>query len=156
MASRPTLSGIRSIAKSCLQSAKTEWWATKKQKSSRWYKDWNLTYDTKAPPELALPRHILQRLIAIRTNHGDFAWYHKKFCHEDAKLECSCGMDKTPDHIVHCRRTRRLFGQWPNRPHWPPADRTEGLTYLSQLLNNPQDFADFLQATNFYTNICTR
>ena len=111
LASCPTVTGIRSIAKRYLQSAKTEWWAIKKQKLSRWYRDWDLTYDTKAPPELALPRHTLQRLIATRTNHGDFAWYHRKFCHEDAKLECSCGIDKTPDHIVHCRRTRRLFAR---------------------------------------------
>jgi len=73
----------------------------KKQKLSRWYRDWDLSYDTKALSELALSRHILQRLIAIRTSHGDFTWYHKKFRHEEAKLQCSCGMDKTPDHIVH-------------------------------------------------------
>ena len=156
MASQPTISGIRSIAKGKLQSVKLDWWATKKQKLSRWYNDWNLTYETKTPPELSLPRHILQRLIAIRTTHGDFAWYHRKFHHEEAKLECGCGMDKTPDHIIHCRRTTRLFSKWPNRPLWPPTDRKEGLTYLSQLMTSPQDFADLLQVTEFYTNICTR
>ena len=131
MASQPTISGIRSIARSYLQSAQINWWAMKKQKLSRWYRDWNLTYDTKTPPELALPRHILQRLIAIRTTHGDFAWYHRKFHHEEAKLECSCGKAKTPDYIVHCKYTTRLFAQWPKRPHWPPTDRKEGLAYLS-------------------------
>ena len=149
MASGPTISGIRSIAKSKLQSVKMDWWTMKREKLSRWYRDWGLSYDTKAPPELTLPRPTLQRLLAIRSSHGDFAWYHKKFCHEDAKLECSCGMDKTPDHMVHCRRTKRLFAQWPRRPFWPPADRTEGLTFLSRLMHSLQDFADFLQATDF-------
>ena len=156
MASQPTISGIRSIAKSYLQSAKMGCWAIKKQKSSRWYRDWDLTYDTKAPPELALPRHILQRGIAIRTSHRYFAYYHRKFCHEEAKLECSCGMDKTPDHIVHCKYTTRLFAQWPNRPHWPLTNRNEGHHYLSQHMKSPQDFADLLQVTEFYTRRCTR
>ena len=152
MASQPTISGIRSMAKNRLQSVKMEWWAAKKQWLSKRYSDWDLAYEVKAPPELALPRHTLQRLIAIRTGHGDFAWYHRKFHHKDAKLECGCGMEKTPDHIVHCRYTTRLFAQWPNRPFWPPTDRKEGLAYLKQLMRDPQRFADFLQITEFYTD----
>ena len=156
MASGPSSSGILWISKKELRSVKMEWWTMKKEKLSRWYRDWGLSYDTKAPSELTLPRHTLQRLLAIRSSHGDFAWYHKKFCHEDAKLQCSCGLDKTPDHMVHCRRARRLFAQWPNWPLWPPTNCTEGLAYLSQLIQHPQDFADFLQVTGFYTKICTR
>lgn len=156
-AGHPTLSGIRSIAKRKLRSIRLEWWTTKGRKLSQWYRDWGLGYDThKAPKELSLPRNVLQRLIALRTTHGDFAWYHRKFRHDDAKLDCACGMAKSPAHLVHCSRTQRLFAQWPARPRWPPCDRKEGLEYLDQLLKSPDDFAAFLELTEFYSKICTR
>lgn len=63
---------------------------------SVYYKKWELPYVVKPLPELSLPRSILHRLLAIRTGHGDFSWYHTKFNHEDAKLDCSCGQPKTP------------------------------------------------------------
>src|SRR5271168_525072 len=74
------------------------------QHHSRWYKKWGLDYQMKLPPELNLPRATLHRLLAIRSSHGDFSWYHTKFNHKDAKLVCSCGQPKSPEHLVFCRK----------------------------------------------------
>ena len=124
---------------------------------SQWYRQWQLPYrPQRAPEELKLPRPILCRLLAIRTSHGDFGWYHRKFKHEEVNLSCSCGSNKTPEHIVHCRKAASFFYSWPKRPHWPPSSRKEGLDYLKALLSDPLSFAAFLQVTEFYSQICTR
>ena len=156
-ANEPTASGVRSVAKTLLKSARQNWWAIREVKLSSWYKQWELPYQTtKTPPELGLSRPILARLLAIRSKHGDFAWYHTKFNHDDATLECTCGRPKTPEHIVHCRKTRALFNKWPLRPLWPPSDSREGICYLAELLSNPSDFEALLEVTNFYAAICKR
>lgn len=56
------------------------------------------------PPELALPRRLLHKLIAARTGHGDFAAYHRRFHHSDANLECTCGLETSPTHFIRCRQ----------------------------------------------------
>ena len=76
-------------------------------KLSIWYKKWELGYNTTPPQELNLSRRILAKFLAIRTMHGDFAWYHRKYKHDDAELLCSCGKDKSPDHLTHCPRMQR-------------------------------------------------
>ena len=154
-ACRPTISGICSLARKLLRSAEQEWWLDKKQKLSAWYQQWDLPYTVREPEALSLKRTTLARLLAIRTTHGDFAWYHKKFNHIGAKLVCSCKRHKTPDHLVHCAKVRRLFHRWPLRPDEPPATPEEGRKYLNSLLRSPQDFAAFLRLTKFYTDICT-
>ena len=45
--------------------------------------------------ELTLSRHVLVKLLAISTMHGDFAWYHRKYKHDDAVHLCSCEKDKS-------------------------------------------------------------
>lgn len=114
-------------------------------KLSPWYRRWRLPYKTTPQAVLTLSRRVLGKLLAIRTMHSDFAWYHRKFRHEDAVLLCSCGKDKSPDHLVHCPRMRRLFRQWPIQPPWPPTNTKEGIEYLQQLLSHPEDFSEFLR-----------
>jgi ribonuclease HI len=153
----PTASGIRSVAKRLLNSARQDWWDARKTNLSTWYNQWNLPYiTTKTPQELELPRPTLARLLAIRSKHGDFAWYHKKFKHDDALLQCSCGRTKTPEHIVRCRKMAASFNKWPLRPISPPSTPKEGLEYLALLLSQPRDFEALLRLTNFYSKICTR
>ena len=115
------------------------------------------SYNMTPQQELTLSRRILAKLLAIRIMHGDFAWYHRKFRHDDAELLCSCGKDKSPDHLIRCPRIRRWFRQWPARPGWPPANIKEGIMYLQQLLSNPEDFADFTHLAKrawFLVNAC--
>jgi hypothetical protein len=107
-------------------------------------------------PELDLPRATLHRLLAIRSSHGDFHWYHTKFQHADANLFCSCGLRKAPEHLVCCRKTQTAFKYWPQRPSAPPTSLAEGFVYLTCLLAKPTDFAKLLGVTEFYSKICTR
>lgn len=115
MASEPTVSGIRSVFYDLRKEAQLSWWAQSSTKLSNGYKKWNLEYRVTPLPELDLPRATLHRFLSIRSSHGDFSWYHTKFAHEDAKLLCSCGHKKTPEHIVHCRKTTTAsqFRKWP-------------------------------------------
>src|SRR5438045_3523151 len=121
MASEPTVSGIRSIYRDLWRQAQHSWWAKCSTKLSAWYKKWHLEYRVRPLPELDLPQATLHCLLALRSSHGDFSWYHMKFAHNDAKLDCSCGQKKTPTHLVHCRKMARLFGQWPVQPPFPPS-----------------------------------
>ncbi|EQL04246.1 hypothetical protein G6O67_007120 [Ophiocordyceps sinensis] len=36
--------------------------------------------------------------------HGDFADYHERFNHDDARLTCVCGRRKEPNHLFYCRK----------------------------------------------------
>lgn len=148
LAAEPTVTGLRSDARILMRDAQRRWWVDRKPKLSRWYRQWALSYDTTPQEELNLSRRVLAKLLAIRTRHGDFAWYHREYKHDDAELLCSCGKDKSPDHLVHCSRMRRWFSQWPARPAWPPTDTKEGILCLEQLLSKPEDFADFLRLAN--------
>jgi len=149
-AAEPTVTGLRSDARSSLRMAEIKWWQKQRTTLSVWYNQWKLDYHTTPQKELSLSRRTLGKLLATRTRHGDYAWYHQKFKHEDASLNCShCSRLKTPEHIVFCRKTKHQFGRWPQRPAWPPTNKKEGLDYLKTLLASPQDFADFLEVTNY-------
>ncbi|KAK1916570.1 hypothetical protein P3342_012194 [Pyrenophora teres f. teres] len=149
-ANNPTYSGIRSIGRSLLEQARHNWWDTKRGKLSAWYSQWRLSYATRRPPTmLTLPRRVLAKALMIRSKHGDFAWYHRRFNHEDATLECVCGRAKTPEHIVFCRRTQSKFRYWPLRPD-APSTREEGLKYLKELMGQPNEFVAFIKVTNCY------
>ncbi|RAL66698.1 hypothetical protein DID88_006378 [Monilinia fructigena] len=152
-ASLPTISGIGSIFRDLRSGAQQSWWIKRKAKLSAHYLKWDLTYRVGLPPELDLPRNQLHRLLAIRSAHGDFAWYHNKFRHADALTECSCGAAKAPMHLVHCPRSHKRFKDWPSRPPIPPTSNAEGLRYLTHLLSNPMDFAKFLDVTGCYTHL---
>ncbi|RAL58040.1 hypothetical protein DID88_009163 [Monilinia fructigena] len=152
-ASLPTISGIGSIFRDLRSGAQQSWWIKRKAKLSAHYLKWDLTYRVGLPPELDLPRNQLHRLLAIRSAHGDFAWYHNKFRHANALTECSCGAAKAPMHLVHCPRSHKRFKDWPSRPPIPPTSNAEGLRYLTHLLSNPMDFAKFLDVTGCYTHL---
>lgn len=106
--------------------------------------------------ELDLPRAILARLLSIRTRHGDFAWYHRKYNHKDANLTCSCRQDKTPEHLALCRKTLGSFSRWPLRPPIPPFSQADGIAYTAALTREPEAFEAFIRLTQYYIRICPR
>lgn len=108
------------------------------------YRDLSITLD-RHPHELSLPRATLGRLLAARTGHGDFAQYHERFKHEDAKLECSCGGLKTPHHFYYCRKGRKA-SQHP----WGQRQVDEILRSKS----GTRDFHGWLWNSHFYQKIC--
>jgi ribonuclease HI len=158
---RPTLAGVRSQVRKRLRGLRANVWRATEATLSRRYKSWDLPYDTRHHPEEleVLTRPQLQRLLAIRTGHGDFAWYHRRYKHDEAELRCGCGRPKTPDHLVMCRQTRRSFDKWPwpgEGPRVRPQTRAEKKDYLRFLMGNPLAFKEFLEVTRFYADICPR
>lgn len=150
MAASPTRSGIRTVGRRLLEHIRDTWWKDKSSRLSAWYTQWQLPYDTRrTPAALWLPRRILAKVLMIRSTHGDFEWYHRKFNHEDTS-ECPCGRPKTPEHLVFCKRATTHFKKWPLRPIVPPRTRQEGLAYLAQLIDQPQEFETFVKVTNSF------
>ena len=97
----PTLAFLRRTARKQPRDAFEAWWT---QTEPERYKPLGLKTTTRCPLELKLPRPILHHLLAARTHHGDFAAYHERFNHTDARLTCSCGRRKAPTHIFYCRK----------------------------------------------------
>ncbi|EDN08379.1 conserved hypothetical protein [Histoplasma mississippiense (nom. inval.)] len=155
----PTVSGVRTVAKQLSQEARRKWWSGACGRLSDWYRGWSFSrptveYQVKAPPELTMPRHALHRWLALRSSHGDFSWYHRRFQHADARLTCVCGHNKSPEHLVLCRHSQRHFLHWPKRPAARPHNRATAVAYLGSL--TPTDFVELLDCTQFYTRYCTR
>ncbi|KAF7568414.1 hypothetical protein PtrM4_130270 [Pyrenophora tritici-repentis] len=150
MAASPTRSGIRTVGRRLLEHTRDTWWKDKSSRLSAWYTQWQLPYDTRrTPAALWLLRRILAKVLMIRSTHGDFEWYHRKFNHEDTS-NCLCGRPKTPEHLVFCKRATTHFKKWPLRPIVPPRTRQEGLAYLAQLIDQPQEFETFVKVTNSF------
>ena len=101
------------------------------------------------PGELKLPRHLLGRILASRTGHGDFADYHERFPHNDAHLICRCGKRKAPLHFFFCRIAKRRAPRPPGRP-------SETIPFLLSTEQGARALADWLTKTRFYDDICTR
>jgi hypothetical protein len=153
----PTLSGIKTVARKALRNTQQIWWSDRKTKFSKWYKSWELDNSSHSRlRELDLPRATLARLLSIRTMHSDFAWYHRKFSHDDATLICSCGRNKTPERLALCRKTLGVFGRWSLRSPLPPSSRRDGLAYTAALIGDPEAFKALTQLTQYYTKVCPR
>ncbi|KAM4067487.1 reverse transcriptase (RNA-dependent DNA polymerase) [Hirsutella rhossiliensis] len=82
----PTLAYLRKVARRRPKDAFKAWWEVS---APQQYKVLDLDATTGCPPELTIPRPLLHHLLAARTHHGDFADYHERFNHDDARLTCS-------------------------------------------------------------------
>jgi ribonuclease HI len=94
--------------------ARDKWWRSAMHER---YRLLSITDATVRPRELQLPRNLLGRIIAARSNHGDFADYHQRFNRTNAELYCSCNARKTCFHFFFCRIARRHA----RRPPGPPS-----------------------------------
>ncbi|KAM4060839.1 reverse transcriptase [Hirsutella rhossiliensis] len=84
----PTYANIKRQAKAAARRDFQDWWAAGAPSS---YKSLELKASLGCPPELHTKREHLHHLLAARSGHGDFADYHERFNHEEARIECSCG-----------------------------------------------------------------
>ena len=159
--SGPTLAGIRAEIRRNLRGIRRHSWEQVKATLSARYNAWKLPYDPlNHQTELeVLTRVQLSYYLAIRTGHGDFAWYHRKFNHENAEIHCTCGYSKTPEHIVMCRKVQGSYSKWPwpgERPRHKPQTRREKIEYLRELMAHPPAFQEYLDTTGYYTKVCPR
>jgi ribonuclease HI len=145
----PTLAGVRHLARTRVRDQFSSWWDQQLPKLKRYRRFGITTANLTCPAELNLPRRTLHSLLAARSGHGDFEWYHRWLGHTDDR-KCTCGKMKTPDHPVHCKKTQKLRSQWPKLD---PEPRTNN-EYWLRLMARPKDFATFLQVTRFYEEIC--
>ncbi|KAF6515167.1 hypothetical protein HZS61_005073 [Fusarium oxysporum f. sp. conglutinans] len=142
---QPTLAYLRRIARQQPKEAYEAWWSTSAPEQD---KRLNLKATTGCPPELSLPRAALHHLLAARSLHGDFAAYHERFDHVDARLVCSCGRRKAPDHIFYCRKV-------------PPRHRMRLAPSLNAAVNLAigKDFTKFIDLSKdsaFFGKTCPR
>ncbi|TVY73798.1 putative RNA-directed DNA polymerase from transposon BS [Fusarium oxysporum f. sp. cubense] len=142
---QPTLAYLRRIARQKPKEAFQAWWSTS---APELYRRLNLKATTGCPPELSLPRAALRHLLAARSLHGDFATYHERFDHDDARLVCSCGRRKAPDHIFYCRKV-------------PPRHRLRLAPSPNATVNLAigKDFTKFIDLSKdseFFGKICPR
>lgn len=142
---RPTLAHLRRIARQKPKDTFETWWSTSAPEQ---YKRLNLKATTGCPPELLLPRAALHHLLAARSLHGDFAAYHERFDHDDARLVCSCGRRKATDHIFYCRKV-------------PPRHRIRLTPSPNAAVNLAvgKDFTKFIDLSKnsaFFGKICPR
>ncbi|RKK19034.1 hypothetical protein BFJ63_vAg19415 [Fusarium oxysporum f. sp. narcissi] len=142
---QPTLAYLRRIARQKPKEAFQAWWSTSAPEQ---YKRLNLKATTGCSPELSLPRAALHHLLAARSLHGDFAAYHERFNHDDARLLCSCGRRKAPDHIFYCRKV-------------PPRHRMRLTPSPNAAVNLAvgKDFTKFIDLSKnsaFFGKICPR
>lgn len=155
--STPTLSGVKMRLRRRLRDYRAALWDRLKAGLSDRYLDWDLEWDLDCPEELAcLSRPALHRFLALRTGHGDFAWYHRKFNHPEDSCEMTCWRchaDKTPEHMVFCPKSLRLYKDWP----WPdddgparPSTTEEKRDYLRWLMDTPTAFRDFIRVTGCF------
>ena len=129
-----------------LMEARNNWWSTHIPNS---YAQLEIKTAPHPPKELLLGRKALGQIIADRAGYGDFAFYHKRFKHEEARLSCLCGSPKTPTHFLFCRILRRRNGR--------PAGHVNQLRI--SLLGTPDGakiLTEWLAQTQFLENICHR
>lgn len=77
-----------------------KWWSEACQKQ---YKQLDFQMHRKKPPEHLLSHHLLQKLIAARIGHGNFADYYRRFHHEGTILECAYGKETNKTNFIRFR-----------------------------------------------------
>ena len=138
-----TLASLKRMAKEkARQSSSKLWLAT----APLGYQDLQIGYSQNTD-ELSLNRGALGRILAARSQHGDFAAYHERFNHQDATLDCSCGKPKTPLHFFFCRKsTARKLGR--------KGHAGDIIPRLLGTASGAKELADWIIGSRFFIDIC--
>jgi ribonuclease HI len=160
----PTIAGVKRLLRGTLRRGRDQRWEAVASKLSWRYRWFNLQHDdSSCPEELShMNRRLLHHFLAVRSGHGDFEWYHRKFRHDNANTACSCGAKKEPFHFVKCRKTLAKYSRWPwpnktrQRPPYPPTTGAEWRRYARELMDSPKAFVAFEKETGFWSRICPR
>ncbi|EDN91513.1 hypothetical protein SS1G_00916 [Sclerotinia sclerotiorum 1980 UF-70] len=138
-----TLASLKRMIRTRANKADEQLWNTV---SPQYYKDLQFNH-TSNTDTLSLKRATLHHILAIRSQHGDFAAYHERFNHTTAHVHCSCGKRKTPLHFFFCKKGKAFKALTKS----PPSEA------IPWLLRNPTGIAklaEWLEYTKFYTKIC--
>lgn len=113
------------------------------------YQRTDLKATLKSPPELQLPRPLLQRLLAARSGHGDFEEYHDGVLDFPERITpCNCGQSKTPTHIFSCRAVKKEH-------HIRLRPSTSAISPAWQAIGSRfEQFIQIAKTANVFTEIC--
>jgi hypothetical protein len=140
-----TAAGVRALARARGKAGWAKWW--KEEAAQRYAKlgPGLAEAQLRCPPAFGLPRPLLHHLLAARSGHGDFAAYHRRFNHESFS-SCRCGRDKSQEHMVFFRRSRKSIARWPRTAGLPQPTRD----YWLNLIADPNSFATFADVTGYF------
>ncbi|KAI0993970.1 hypothetical protein K3495_g14214 [Podosphaera aphanis] len=141
-----SLSSLKKWQKAKEKESRDEWWREHIPPS---YSKLQIINAPRSPKELLLTRKSLGQLIAARTGHGDFAAYHSRFKHEEARVNCLCGSPKTPTHFLFCRILRRRGGR-------PPGPTNQLLPSLLGTSKGAIILTKWLDHSRYFEDICPR
>ena len=152
--SRVTFARMKRHARKAAADAQKQWL---RRRAPERYKTWFKT-TTPAPEHvdraatthresLRLPRQHLARWLMARTAHGPFKAYHDRLRHLDAELTCTCGQDRTPNHITLCPLMRAQKRLWHSSTLKSPGD------WYGSMMADPGLYATIEEKGN-YTRIC--
>lgn len=82
-----TFAYLRQLMHQKFQHLVVKWWS---EACPARYQDLDLEMRRRKPSGIALPRQLINKLIATRTGHDDFVAYHRRLKHLEAILECVC------------------------------------------------------------------
>jgi len=138
-----TLASLKRIAKATAKLAVINLWSITAPAN---YTELSIKHPSNTN-ELHFKRAALGRILAARSQHGDFAVYHQCFNHNNATLNCSCGWPKSPLHFFYCKLStvRKLT-------HGNPA--SEAIPWLLGTAKGTQMLADWITDSKYYTEIC--
>lgn len=142
---KPTLAYVRRLARKHLSDAFQAWW---QEHVPEQYKELDLDAIPRCPRELSIPRPALHHLLAARSRHGDFANYHERFKHDSARVTCSCGRRKAPDHLFYCRKVAPR-----HRMRLAPSP----VVAINRAIGRDfEEFTQLAERSSFFTRICPR
>ena len=178
--SKPTVAGLRAMAKKEMQNNAAKWWRDAGINKPSGYEAAKITYRPgKVPDALRIQRKTLGWYLSTISAHGDYNWYHKYYGHANAEIHCLCSnitrgqLFKTPEHMVHCEEAWTHRDNWPKPPKPTAKDGVEpdptGLAtrlhnldltpssrylYWVWLLQHPKEFQAWCEATNYFQLMC--
>ena len=138
-----TLASLKRIARTNARLATTQLWSATAPAN---YNELLVRYSTNMG-ELRLSRAALGRILAARSQHGDFAVYHERFNHANATLNCSCGRPKSPLHFYFCKKStaRKLTHRNPT---------SEAIPWLLGTAKGALELADWITTSKYFTDVC--
>jgi ribonuclease HI len=137
-----TLAALQRMARTRATQSSIQLWTTTAPSS---YIELQIGFTHKTD-ELSLNRGALGRILAARSQHGDFAAYHERFNHIDATLYCLCGRLKSPLHFYFCKNSsaRKLASK----------PTSEAIPWLLGTAKGAQTLAGWITASKYYTLVC--
>jgi ribonuclease HI/endonuclease/exonuclease/phosphatase (EEP) superfamily protein YafD len=138
-----TLASLKRLASTAAKFATTNLWSVTAPAN---YNQLMITYSF-STDELQLQRSALGRILAARTQHGDFVEYHKRFNHTGNTLKCLCGRPKSPLHFYFCKLST-VQKLTPRKP------ASEAIPWLLGTVKGSQKLAKWITDSKYFLETC--